>query len=205
MTRRLLCLALSLMALPLAGLAPQPDPVPRRWELDVVFGPLRIGAVEIEGVGAQPFYYLTYKATNNSQRDLLLAPSFELADGSGTVIRSGRNVPPAATQALIARQQNPFLKDQIAVLGPILQGPEHAREGLVAWPAESLKPDSLTVYASGFSGESASVQPPAGHDGSPHPTVVLRKTRMLTYEKPGDLTGRPDAALPLAAARWVMR
>lgn len=205
MTRILLSLVALALVLPLVALAPEPDPVPRRWELDVTFGPLRVATVEVEGQGPRPFYYLTYKATNNSARDLLLAPSFELADGSGKVLRSGREVPPAATAALIDRQQNPFLKDQIAVLGPILQGPEHAREGLVAWPAETLKPDRLAIYASGFSGESATVEPPAGPDGTRPAPVVLRKTRMLRYEKVGDLTGRADAPIPVAEQRWVMR
>ncbi len=205
MTRSLLALMSLALWFPILALAPEPDAVPRRWELDVAFGPLRVGTVDVEGQGPRPFYYLTYKATNPSRKDLLLAPSFELADGSGRVFRSGRDVPAAATAALIERQQNPFLKDQIAVLGPILQGPEHAREGLVAWPAESLKPDSLTVYAAGFSGESATITPPGDVDGKPATPMILRKTRMIRFEKLGDLTARGDTPIPVAEARWIMR
>ncbi|MFN0012331.1 MAG: hypothetical protein ACKVS8_11885 [Phycisphaerales bacterium] len=205
MTRPLLALLSLALCMPLLALAPEPDAVPRRWELDVTFGPLRVGTVDLEGQGPRPFYYLTYKAANASASDLLLAPSFDLADGSGKVFRSGRDVPAAATAALIERQQNPSLRDQIAVLGPILQGPEHAREGLVAWPAESLKPDSLTVYAAGFSGESALITPPGDADGTPASPTILRKTRMIRYDKVGDLTGRGDAPIPVAETRWIMR
>ncbi|MCA3004145.1 MAG: hypothetical protein ACK51N_02410 [bacterium] len=152
-------LALSLSAGALTA-APEPSPVPKRWQLDAAFSPLRVATVEVPNVGPRAFYYLTYKVANNTGQDLLFAGSFELATADGKVYRSGRNVPAEVTAELIARQSNPLLQDQIAILGNLLQGPENAREGLVVWPAEDLSPGTLTVYAAGFSGETAIVQAP---------------------------------------------
>jgi hypothetical protein len=184
----------------LSGLAraPEPDPAPRRWQLDLEVSGLRMHSVEVDG---QPraFYYLTYKVTNNAGKDLLFAPSFEMVANKGEPVRSGRNVPAEVTKTLLSRMQNPLLADQISIIGPLQQGAEHAREGLVVWNADTLKPESLTVYAAGFSGETAPVK---GNDGK---TVLLRKTRMIRYEIIGELSNLRDKPLAPAELRWIMR
>lgn len=68
----------AVLGLSLTGMAPEPDPVPRRWQLDVEVGPLRMAVVESEGP-TQAYFYMTYKVTNASGGDLLLAPALELA------------------------------------------------------------------------------------------------------------------------------
>lgn len=182
------------------GLAPEPDAVPRRWQLDVKFSPLRIFSADIEGKGAKSFFYLTYQVSNNSGKDVLFAPSFDLVTGDKP-IRSGRDVPGEVTKAIIDRSQNPLIQDQISILGNILQGTENAKAGVVVWPADNLQPDRLVVYAAGFSGETASVKPPAGA-GEP---ILLRKTKMLRYEIKGELVGQGEAPIVTIEDRWIMR
>jgi hypothetical protein len=158
--------------------------------------------VETAGVKATRTYaYLTYKVTNTSGQDLLFAPSFELAlGGSGEPIRSGRNVPADITKKLIEKCQNPFLQDQISVLGNLLQGSENAKEGLVAWLLEDFKPQKIAIYGAGFSGETVNITPPGATD-----KVLLRKTLSLNYELTGELTKRGDRPIDVAEQRWVMR
>lgn len=181
------------------GLAPEPDPIPRRWQLDVAFSPVRVHVADVEGKGTKAFFYLTYKVTNNSGKDVLFAPSFELSTGDQPV-RSGRDVPGEVTKALLEQTQNPLVQDQIAILGNILQGPENAKEGLVVWTADNLKPDRLVMYAAGFSGETTSVTPPTGGD-----PVLLRKTKMIRYELKGELVGQGQAPIEATEQRWIMR
>lgn len=197
-------------ALALAGLlgviagaparAPEPSPVPVRWEISLDIGELRLVKIDAEGKGARAYFTLPYKATNTSGQDLLFAPSFELVGADGRIVRAGRDVPADVSKALIARTDNPFVQDQIAIIGPLLRGPENAKEGLVIFPADSLSPGEIMVFAAGFSGETATVTPPTGGD-----RVILRKTRMLRYADTGDLSTRGDAALGLVEARWIMR
>src|SRR5437870_4091815 len=78
---------------PMMAIAPEPDPVPRRWQLEVEAGPLRVASVQVRDSGARSYMYMTYKAVNNSGEDLLFAPMFELSLGDGKVLRSGRDVP----------------------------------------------------------------------------------------------------------------
>jgi hypothetical protein len=185
-----------------AGLAPEPDPVPRRWQLDAVVGPLRLFQMEVAGEGVKSFLYMTYKVTNSSGQDLLFAPSFELAAGPGVPTKAGRGVPAEVTKALLDKSQNPLLQDQIAIIGQLLQGPENAKEGLVVFALDGLNPKRLTVYAAGFSGETATVVPPGGTEKD---KVLLRKSLALQYTVTGELLGRGDVPLNLAERRWVMR
>jgi hypothetical protein len=184
--------------------APEPSPVPKRWQLDVEIGPLRLTRLNVEGRGPESYFYMTYKVTNNSGKDLLLAPSFELATSEGVVLRSGRGVPVGVTQTLLERFDNPLLLDQISMLGMMLQGPENAKEGLVVWPAASLDIDRLVVYAGGFSGETAAIEVP---DPQTHQMsrVVLRKTLCVTYNAAGELDPTTSTPMTVLDQRWVMR
>jgi hypothetical protein len=185
----------------MTGMAPpEPDPIPRRWQLDVETGPLRIATFNVKDQGRLAYFYMTYTVTNNSGEDLLFAPAFEVAMDR-EVIRSGRNVPLDVTKSLLASTQIPGIEDQISIIGQILQGRENAKKGLVVWPANELAPLELTVYAAGFSGETATVERPDTKE-----KIVLRKTLMLRYAPPGDLTQYGQTAIPLAEpSRWIMR
>lgn len=184
---------------PMAALAPEPDPVPKRWELQVETSELRITTIDVDG-GPKKFFYMTFKVTNNSGQDQLFAPSFQLSDGDGNVVRSGREVPGAVTQKLLTEAQNPFIQDQIGVIGELQQGAENAKDGLVVWPAGSLNPSKLTVYAAGFSGETKTVASPDGKE-----KFILRKTLRLEFHAPGDLSGVAAQSFSVTERGWIMR
>ncbi|MDX9910973.1 MAG: hypothetical protein RBS39_03985 [Phycisphaerales bacterium] len=214
--------------------APEPDPVPRRWQLDFEPGPLRITSVEVPGAGPRAYFYFTYRVTNNTGREQLLAPLFDLASSEGDLRRAGRDVPLFVMQKIQGMLDNPLLEDQVEILGPIQRGPENARDGLVVWPVDDLKIDELVIYAGGFSGESATVEVPVPaeevdaararteqgedmdlvargsdfrqlEDGSWVKRVVLRKTMMIRYDVPGDLNIGRVAPLEEGERRWIMR
>jgi hypothetical protein len=188
----------------LLGLAPEPDPIPRRWQLDVEVGPLRVASVDVPGVGPRSYYYLTYTVTNRSGQDLLFAPAWDLATDDGELIRSGRDVPASVTRELLDRLGDPLLQDQISILGMLLQGPENARDGLVIWPANDLGVAEIAIFGAGFSGETRNIRTLNARTGEPM-TYTLRKTLMLRYRPSGDiLTDRPDE-VPQTERRWIMR
>lgn len=217
--RWILALLLGLGTLASVGLAPEPDPVPRRWEFDVTFSPLRIHTVETRE-GPRAFFYLTYRVVNKSGQDLLLAPQFELVVDKAEPVRAGRGVPADVAKTLLDRFQNPLILDQISAIGLLKQGEQNAREALIIFPADSLRPDSVTIYAAGFAGETANVKPgstpPAATPAADPSTgskpaseaqkpVLLRKTRMVRYALPGELTNLRDRPIEPIEARWIMR
>lgn len=194
--------ALAIALLPAISLAlqPQPDPVPRRWQLHIEPGPLRLATVNVPDTGPRAFFYFTYKVVNNSGQDLLFAPAFELANDRGMLRRAGRDVPLTVTRELMRRTENPFIEDQIAIIDQLLQGEENAKFGIVIWPADDFRAEEATIYAAGFSGETATVTNPDTGE-----TVTLRKTLMLRHTAPGTLVGQGHRPLTRTERRWIMR
>ena len=201
--------------------APEPDPVPQRWELDVEFGPLQTMEVRTpvrdehgqqvldeQGRGVtepRGFFFLTYMVTNHSGEDRLLAPHMELGADNGALISSGLDVPPEATRAIQRELDNPFLEDQIAIIGKIQQGEENAREGLAVWPIADEMVDEVVVYAAGFSGETDVLEWTDSASGE-SVKVILRKTYEMRYTTPGRIDPSDPRPLPLTEPpRWIMR
>jgi len=187
---------------PSAQAAPEPSPVPRRWQLDVECAPLRTVVLNVNGE-RRAYFYLAYKVTNNSKDDVLLAPSWEMSTDTGTLTRSGREVPVAVTREIMNRLDNPYIEDQIGIVGNILRGPENAKEGVVVWPATDLHLNEVRIYGAGFSGENATVEIP-GPNGKPE-KKVLRKTLMLRYSMPGDITPGNGVEYTPDQSQWIMR
>ncbi len=201
--RRCAWIGLVLVGVVLSGAAPEPDPVPNRWQLDLDVGPLRVANVMSDD-GLQPYFFLTYTVTNHAGEDLLFAPSWELATDNGEILPAGRDVPREVTLALLDRFDNPLLEDQLNILGRLLQGRENAREGLVVWPARDLRVDEVNVYAAGFSGEFKMYE--VEQDDGSMRRYVLRKTFNLRYAVGGELAPVRSEELTLGERpRWIMR
>lgn len=193
-------LLLTCLAVPNLIAAPQPDPVPRRWELTVEPGPLRVATLNIPDEGPRTFYYFTYRVTNNTGSDQTLAPIFELYTDDGEIRRSNRNVPREAVRQLLDKLRNPLIEDEIAIQGPILPGREHAKDGLVVWPVGSFDINDATIFAVGFSGETRRyVRPDNGEE------IILRKTLLLRHEIPGELNPNSSRPLERVEERWILR
>lgn len=185
---------------PLIAMAPEPDAVPKRWQVDIEVGHLRIATVDVPEVGPRPFLYLPYRVINNSGEDLLFAPLWEFSDGEGRIIRSGRDVPAVATSRIVDSLQNAFVQDQIEIIGELLQGEENSKYGVVIWPLTGLRPERMTIYVAGLSGETKTVTSPDGKT-----QFILRKTLMLDYDTPGNLEGQGSQPIPLRSRSWIMR
>ncbi|XVJ60549.1 MAG: hypothetical protein HEQ23_14590 [Tepidisphaera sp.] len=187
-----------------ARFAPEPDPIPRRWQLDLKPGPLRLARVANRDGTTQTYVYMTYRATNKTGEDVLFAPSFELADGEGNVLRSGRGVPLDVASKIQSDLNNPFLEDQISVLGMMLQGDENAKDGIVVWPLANLTASELTVYAAGFSGEVAQVEIKDPKSGA-LVKEPMYKTFMARYKTGGDMSNRGSEPFEPYETTWIMR
>lgn len=189
------------LSAPVADAAPEPAPVPVRWELTFDPGPLRVMTVNVAGERASYFYF-TYKVVNNTGEDQFFTPTFEMFTDDGELIRSGRNVPEQVTSYILGRLRNPMMVDEIDIQDRLLQGPENAREGIVIWPVKNPRVDEIKIFVRGLSGETKTIQRP--DTGEP---VTLRKTLMLVHEVHGEIN--PDSSRPVPRredlTRWIMR
>lgn len=198
--------AMASLALAATGIArpPEPNPIPVRWQLDLDVGPLRVASVETPGQGPMLYYYLIYTVTNNTDEDVLLAPSFDLSTETGINVVAGQGVPASVTREILGRLNNPLLNDQVNMIGILRRGVAHARQGLVVWPVRDVAADEVRVYMAGFSGETARIQVVDRQSGNPR-DVVLRKTMMAIHRTPGNIDGVGSEPLSRVEARWIMR
>jgi hypothetical protein len=203
-TRFFTFLILATVGILSCALAPEPDPIPTRWQLDLRPGELRLVSLTRRDEEPRAYAFLTYRVVNNTGQDLPFVPAFDMANDQGAVVRSGQNVPAEITAQVLALIDNDFVQDQIGILGTLQQGPENAKDGVVIWPVTDLLTDTLTVYAAGFSGETKPVlvtDPATGEKAR----KTLRKVRRLQYATPGDLVLDQSKPLEIVVDDWVMR
>ena len=194
----IVAIGLLLMVLASAGLAhPKPAEVPYRWELIFDAGDLRMYTDPIE---QQPYWYMTYKVTNRTGKVQVWAPSIALFTDTGHLEQAGREVPNRVTENLLELLQNPLLEDQNSIIGDILHGREHAKEGLVVWPARSMKVNKMSVFTAGISGETARVRNPITREEQ-----ILRKTLQRDYLIRGNAAAIGPDAVELLEETWIMR
>ncbi len=175
---------------------PKPREVPVRWELDFKSGPLRL-YIDAQN---RPWWYFTYEVINRTGRDRVWAPLLVLYNDQGEIIRSGTNVPLGVTNEILDLLGNPLLMPQNQVIGNLLQGPEHAVEGLAVWPANFLNVTEMNLFISGISGETAEVANPKTGE-----RVIFQKTLQIDYVIPGDPLARGSDPVSVQDQRWIMR
>jgi hypothetical protein len=185
-----------------AHAAPEPSPVAITWEFTFDLGPLRLAWVD-DGNGSKPYFFLTYGVTNYSGSDLLFAPDVALMTDNTKVYQSGRDVPTAVTNAILEELDNPLVESQIDIVSTVLQGKEHARDGVLIWPAEQLDVDEVTIFFAGLSGEFESYV--VGRETDNPQRYTLRKTKMLRYATPGNFSDQGARPIELIEERWIMR
>lgn len=178
----------------------EPDIVSRTWQYDFSHAPPR--PIAVHGIGARVswFWFITYKVINHTGDERLFVPEAIIYTDTGEIFPAGRNVPTAAFDAIQKRLENPLLESPAGVIGRLLQGADHAKEGVAIWPAATKDVDHITVFFSGLSGETQAI---------PHPLsgkrVVLRKTLMIDYDLPGTSQRIQSQPVIFKGQKWVMR
>lgn len=183
--------------------APEPSPVATQWEFTFENGPLRLAWVQDDQGTNKPYFYFTYRVTNHWGGVKLFAPNVDLMADNANVVHSGQDVPSAVTEEIMARLENPLLESSMTIVSNILQGVEHARDGIVIWPAADLEADEVTLFFAGLSGESETYI--VGRESDDPHRYNLRKSLMLRYSTPGQIDRQGDEPFVLDEKRWVMR
>jgi hypothetical protein len=212
---------MGLMTLPGAAIhpaqaAPQPAIAPAAWELDFEFAdPQRID-VQLPGQNkAQSFWYMIYKATNNTGREIQFFPTFELVTAGHRVIPADLATHPKVFAQIKGRHRltHPFLAEPVDALGRLMQGEDNTKASVAIWSAfdaaENI--DEFDLFIGGLSGEVVKIKNPSFRPEEPedpknNPRVfVLRKTLHVPYQLPGNVQTQ-QLARPLRGERdWVMR
>lgn len=187
---------------------PKPSVYPKSWELKFQHGvPKRI-VVEIPGTSLPvAYWYMTYTVTNNSDKEQMWLPSFDMLLKDGRVIRSDIGIPAKVFTAIKAREKKPLLEPYPQVQGELRIGEDQARDGVAIWPEPTTELGQFSIFVGGLSGEAvmpkdANGQPLKGADGKP---IILRKTLQLNFLIRGDDVFPGQDEVNQQPEDWVMR
>jgi len=179
--------------------APEPSLVPVSWQLDVKYGNLERIFVNVDGKD-KPFWFLRYTVTNDSGKDVLFTPDFEMVADTGDVVHAFKDVPNAVfTKIKEIYGKNSYLLSPTDVYGKLLQGEDNAKDSVAIFPALDPEARDFQLFFTGLSGETAEVKNPV--NGKP---VILQKTLELDFNIPGQAIGiEPHPRLK--GTKWVMK
>ncbi len=179
---------------------PMPSPYRVAWEIDIEVGTPRRIVVDIAGESSpRAFWYLPYRVTNNTDREQLFIPVFELLTEDGRVIRSDQAVPLTVFAAIKQQLGNELLEQTPLLAGTLRVGPDQARDGVAIWAEPTAEMGRFSIFVSGLSGETATVKGPGDKD------FILRKTLQLNYHIRGDEVFPGDDEVNIEPQKWIMR
>lgn len=182
-----------------AAAYPEPRIVTDSWELEFEFDEPRTIAVE-RGGETRLYWYMTYTVRNESGEDQLFVPEAWAATDAGDLLAANRDVPPAVFRAIEEQEDNPLLENPVQVVGRLLQGEDNARDSVFIWPVPEHDVDYIRMFIGGLSGETHDVEDPETGE-----TYVLRKTLMLEYATPGDVSHTAQKPFIFEGREWVVR
>ena len=204
-SRRMLFTAMTLAAFSVAASAvwafPEPHVVPTSWELDFTQGKPSLVSVRMQGEDKpRHYYYFTYTVTNRTGTEQLWVPEFSVWTDAGDLIQANRGISPTIFNAIRDREKNPLLENPFQIVGPLLQGTDNARDGVVIWQVPEHDVDHIRIFISGLSGETHVVKDPLSGEEK-----LLRKTLMLEYRTPGDYAHVLSKPFNFVGKEWVVR
>ena len=179
---------------------PEPSLVSDAWHLDFECQMPQTVAARDDNGQIQWYWYLVYQVENNTGEDQLFIPEVTLVTSSGLIMAADVGVPSTVFEKVKQESRNPLLERSSKVIGKILQGPDHAKDGVAIWAVPEEDVDAFTLLFSGLSGENQKIKHPI--TGEP---VLLRKTLMVDYSTPGTLDTPQDPTIVETDRQWVMR
>ena len=187
---------------------PKPSIYPKSWELKFEHGTPKRIVVEVPGSSLPAAYwYMTYSVINNSDKEQMWLPSFEMLLKDGRIVRSDIGIPGKVFDAIKAREKKPLMEPYPKIQGELRIGEDQAKDGVAIWAEPALDLGQFSIFVSGLSGEAVMMkdlngQPSKGPDGKP---IILRKTLQLNYQIRGDDVYPGQDEVNEHPQEWIMR
>jgi hypothetical protein len=146
--------------------------------------------------------------TNKTNQDVEFYPKCELMTDTFQVIPAGKGVASVVFEQIKKRHKStyPFLKYINEADNKLLQGEDNACDLAIIWEDFDKKAQSIKLFITGLSNETAVVEHPVAKDEQGQPVkVYLRKTLELDYKIHGDPEMVSGVELQFDGKRWIMR
>ena len=117
---------------------PKPSPYPKSWELKFEHGtPKRVVVQPPNSNVPKAFWYMTYTVTNETDKEQLFLPAFELLTEDVRIVRNDLNIPRVVFETIKKREGIRYLTEAEQIGGELRLGPDHAKDGVAIWPEPS--------------------------------------------------------------------
>ncbi len=214
------CRNVSVLLLLLCGVAsaefPQPSPYPIAWELQFTHSlPKRIVVdIPTDVVAPKAFWYMTYRVTNNNDKEQMFLPKFELLGDNGKLFLGNQNIPKRVFDTIKNTEHNGFLEPMTSITGQIRIGPAEARDGVAIWPEPMARMGHFSIFVTGLSGEAVILKKADGDFQKVDKAedlketkdlFILRKTLQLNFFIRGDEVYPGEDEVNSGSERWIMR
>ena len=191
--------------------APEPAAVPTSniWTINTEFSHPQQIIMQNESTNQlKRYWYMIITLTNETKRDVDFYPKCELMTDTFQVIPAGKGVASVVFEQIKKRHNNtyPFLKYINEADNKLLQGEDNACDLAIIWEDFDKKAQSIKLFITGLSNETAVVDHPVAKDEQGQPVkVYLRKTLELGYKIHGDPALVSGIELKFDGKRWIMR
>ncbi len=194
---------------------PKPSPYPISWELDFTHSlPKRIVVDTANAPSPRAFWYITYTVTNNTDKEQVYLPQFNLLADDAKVYRSDKNIAKPVFDLIKDREHNPYLEPFETITGEVRIGPAEARDGVAVWPEPMTKMGHFSIFVTGLSGESVILRMVNGDlqtvdnaDDLKDKTglIFLRKTLQMNFFIRGGDEYPGETPVIEEGHEWIMR
>ena len=179
---------------------PEPSLVAPKGTFELDFKQYAPERLEVMDKGKKvTYWYIRYTVTNNSGKDVIFTPEFELITDTGSAVQGFKGVNRDIYFQLKKLYGNKLMESPFEILGKLLQGADNARDGIAIF--RDVDPDSrvFTFYVQGVANETQKVKNPIKGN-----MVTLSKTLQIDYKMPGeqiDVDPKPE----FKGKKWVMK
>ena len=179
---------------------PKPSLFPVSWELKFEHAaPKRVVVSVPSATQPQAYWYMTFAATNNTGKERMFLPVFEMLTQDGKVIRSDNLIPQSVVDVIRKHEGNKFIEGGMQVSGEIRLGEDQTKYGVAVWAQPMIEMGRFSIFAGGLSGEFKTVKT----DGKD--TILRKSLRLNFWIKDDDAYPGEDAVNVDKAETWVMR
>jgi hypothetical protein len=182
--------------------APQPSLFPIAWQLD-----FKHGSAKRIVVGTDAYWFLTSTITNNTGREQIWAPAFEMLTNDGKVVKSDRLIPAEVFDRIKTQEHGRFMEPANRIAGSLHQGEDQAKDGVAIWREPMPRMGEFQIFVQNLSGEAVKLTDDDGkelknEDGTP---IFVRRTLQLNYAVYGDEYYPQRHDVHDLGETWVMR
>lgn len=182
--------------------APQPSQFPTKWQLD-----FKHGSAKRIVVGSDAYWYLAYTVINNTGREQIWAPDFEMLTNDGKVVKSDHLIPGGVFDRIKIQERSRFMVPVNKVSGTLHQGEDQAKDGVAIWREPMPRMGEFQIFVQNLSGEAVKLTDDNDKeikdtDGNP---IFVRKTLQLNYAVYGDEYYPQRHDVHDLGETWVMR